>query len=110
MRHYQMPYGYGRLSKADLTFEGANPSCGDQLIFDVFLDSQKRIKALGWEGKGCVISQASASLLSQMIQQKTLNAVKRVNPKIFLKELGIPLSPTRRKCALLALFTIQREP
>jgi nitrogen fixation NifU-like protein len=73
------------------------------------LDKQGKIKEIGWEGSGCVISQAAMSMFSEMLIGKTLAQAKKIKPEKITAALGIKLSPTRLKCALLPLHTIRTE-
>ena len=109
MEHYRQPLNRGRLKKADQTFRGVNYFCGDQISFDVQLDQQKKVKAVGWVGSGCAISQASASVFSELIKGKKMSAIKKISSQQFLNRLDIVLSPTRMKCALLPLYTLKEE-
>ncbi|MFA6428099.1 MAG: iron-sulfur cluster assembly scaffold protein [Candidatus Buchananbacteria bacterium] len=109
MRHYQQPQNRGKLKAADLVLLGNNPFCGDQVEIYLKLDSAKKIKEVGWLGAGCVISQASMSLFSQVLKGKTLAQAKKIKSEKIIKELGIKLSPTRLKCALLPLYAIKEQ-
>lgn len=107
-QHYQHPRNLGKL-KAAQKFEGKNPFCGDELVFYIKLDKNERIKEVAWEGKGCAISQAAASIFSEMIKGKTLRQVQNISHNKFLKKLEEPLSPTRTKCALLPIYILKKE-
>ena len=109
MRHYQQPQNRGKLRSADLTLVGHNPFCGDEVKIYLKMDKAKKIKEVGWEGAGCVISQASMSLFSQMLQGKTLAQAQKIKSEKIIKELGIKLSPTRLKCALLPLYAVKER-
>lgn len=106
-QHYANPRNKGKLKNPSETFDGQNLSCGDQVTFYVKLNPAKKITAAMWEGSGCAISQASASLLSEMIIGKTLAQVKKMNASTLMKKLDTPLSPSRVKCATLPLYTIK---
>jgi len=108
-QHYRQPLNRHKLSKPNLKFAGANYSCGDQLAFYVKLDKQGKIKAVGWQGGGCAIAQASASVFSELIKGKTLTQVKKLTNQTVLKKLKLKLSPTRIKCALLPLHIIKDQ-
>ncbi len=109
MKHFRQPLNKGRLKNASKTFKGANYSCGDQLTIYVSLDKQKRIKKATWEGAGCAISQAGASIFSEMIKGKTMEQAKKINSEELVKKLNVKLSPVRHKCATLPLYTIKKE-
>ena len=107
-QHYQHPRNLGKI-KAAQKFEGKNPFCGDELIFYIKLNKQNKISEVKWEGQGCAISQAAASIFSEMIKGKTLTQVKNISQDKFLHKLEEPLSPSRVKCALLPLYTFKGE-
>ena len=109
MSHYSAPQNKGKLTKPSRVFNGANPLCGDKIIFEVKIDNNKKITAVAWDGAGCAISQAAASIFSEMIKGKTLSAARKIKSEQLLKVMDIKLSPVRRKCALLPLFTIKEK-
>jgi len=106
--HGQHPRNFGEpLDPADIEYEDDNPFCGDHLHLTLQLDGQDRVKAVSWQGEGCTISQASASMLGEEIIGKTLGELRDLNRQDVLDLLGIPLSPTRLKCALLSLKVLK---
>ncbi len=106
--HGQHPRNFGEpLDPADIDYEDENPFCGDHLHLTAQLDEEGRIKAVSWQGHGCTISQASASMLGEAIIGKTLDELREFNRQTILDMLGIPLSPTRLKCALLSLKVLK---
>lgn len=108
-RHYQHPCHQGKLKSFDRQFNGANPYCGDWVVFYLKFDRHNKIRAVGWEGQGCAVSRAAASLFSEMIQGKTLAQAQKIGQEEFIKELQEEFSPTRLKCALLPLYTIKEQ-
>ena len=104
---YKNPQFRGQLDPHDFSFEDENPLCGDQLRIDVVVDENNRVKQALFSGHGCAISQASADLLMEKIQGKTLEEVKQLNKQDILDLLGIELSPVRLKCALLSLKVLK---
>ena len=108
MRHFTMPQHKGLLQNADRVFVGQNPVCGDSLKLTLRIDSDGKVTDVGWDGSGCALSQASASIFSQMIVGKRSSAIGKMKSEELLHELDIPLSPTRRKCATLILHTFQQ--
>lgn len=104
---YENPLNFGRLDPADFIYEEDNPLCGDVIEISVRLDEQNRVEDVNWQGHGCAISQASASLLTEEIKGKTLDEVKAFSKEQLLDLLGIPLSMTRVKCALLSLKVLK---
>ncbi|MBN1681699.1 MAG: iron-sulfur cluster assembly scaffold protein [Anaerolineae bacterium] len=106
--HGQNPRNFGEpLDPADIDYEDDNPFCGDHLHLTAQLDENNRITALSWEGEGCTISQASASILGEAILGKTLDDIKSFDKQELLDMLGIQLSPSRLKCALLSLKVLK---
>ena len=106
--HGQNPRNFGApLDPADIDFEDENPFCGDHLHLTVQLDTDQRVTAVRWEGHGCTISQASASILGEEIIGKTLDELRHFDREALMDLLGIELSPTRLKCALLSLKVLK---
>lgn len=105
--HYKNPRNHGTLDPNDFSFQDENPLCGDELRIDVRLDELQRVKEVAFSGKGCAISQASASLLTESIIGKTLDEIKQLGKEDILDLLGIQLGPTRLKCALLSLKVLK---
>lgn len=105
--HYQHPRNRGPLAGADVTVEEANPVCGDRLKLMYKLEGD-RVSELKFEGEGCAISQAAASMLTELAQGKTLVELESLRDEDMLREIGVPLSPTRVKCGLLALSGLRR--
>ena len=104
--HYRHPRNHGTLEHPDISFEDANPLCGDRLRMD-FEIRDGRITAVRFSGQGCSISQASASMLSERLEGMTLDEAKKITRDDVLEMLGIELGPVRLKCALLALKTLK---
>jgi nitrogen fixation protein NifU and related proteins len=106
LEHYRRPHNFGVLEDANAQHEGANPLCGDRITMQLRLSGGK-IAAVGFTGRGCAISQASASLLTDEIKGKTVDDAEKLNADSVLELLGIEVSPARLKCALLSLDTMQ---
>jgi nitrogen fixation NifU-like protein len=104
--HYQNPRNYGTLEPADISYEEDNPVCGDHIRLDLRL-RDGRVAEVRFSGHGCAISQASASMLTEEIQGKTLDELKAFSKDDLLDLLGIPLGPVRIKCALLSLKVLK---
>ena len=104
---YENPMNYGSLDPADFDYEEDNPLCGDVIRITVQLDDDDRVSDVRWEGEGCAISQASASLLTEEIKGLTIQEVKEFSKEQLLDLLGIQLSMTRVKCALLSLKVLK---
>ncbi len=104
---YKKPLFQGQLDPHDFSFEDENPLCGDQIRVDVVVDENDRVVKSLFSGHGCAISQASADLLMEAIQGKTIEEVKQLTKQDVLDLLGIELGPVRLKCALLSLKVLK---
>ncbi|MBU6423546.1 MAG: SUF system NifU family Fe-S cluster assembly protein [Chloroflexota bacterium] len=105
--HYKNPRNYGELEGATHHYHDTNPLCGDEITMFLLVGEDGRIDDVHFTGRGCAISQASASLLTERVKGKTLDEVKAVDKDTVLEDLGITLSPARVKCALLSLKTLK---
>ena len=106
--HYKNPRGHGVMEGADAEAEGQNPLCGDEVaIYVAFGDDGETIDEVKFSGRGCAISQAATSMLTEMVQGKTATDVARLDKQELLDEIAIELSPVRLKCALLGLTTLK---
>ncbi len=105
--HYRNPRNKGRISDADVSFHDSNPLCGDEI--DIHLKVEDNIvKDIKFEGRGCAISQASASMLTEMVMNKPLTSVKELGKDDILENIGlVNLGPARIKCALLSLKVLK---
>jgi nitrogen fixation NifU-like protein len=101
--HYKNPRNYGTLEPHDLEFNDHNPLCGDELGVHIVVDEEGRIADLRFHGQGCAISQAAASIASDELIGMDVSDVATLDAAWVLDQLGIEISPTRRKCALLSL-------
>ena len=104
--HYKNPRNYGRLEQPDIHHEEDNPLCGDVVGMD-FQIKEGVIDDIKFHGRGCAISQASASLLTERIKGLSLEEARKINKDDVLEELGIQISPARIKCALLPLKVLK---
>jgi nitrogen fixation NifU-like protein len=108
LEHYRNPHNKGTLDPHDLHFADSNPTCGDEMSMTLVLDGGRTaIADVAFDGRGCAISQASASILTDGLRGQTLDEVRDMNPKDLLDELGVPIGPARLKCALLAYKVLQ---
>jgi nitrogen fixation NifU-like protein len=106
--HYKNPRGHGVIEDADARAEGVNPLCGDEVTISVaFEDDGETIKDVMFDGRGCAISQASTSMLMDMVKGRTAGEVAALPKDELLDEVGIPLTPIRLKCALLGLGVLK---
>jgi nitrogen fixation NifU-like protein len=104
--HSRNPRCHGTLVNPDLTFEDANPLCGDRIKMD-FRVKDGVLETVRFSGHGCSISQAAASMLCEHVEGRTLEEIKKLGREDMLEMLGIELGPVRLKCALLALKTLK---
>src|SRR5689334_25191087 len=92
--HYRNPRNKGTLDPADYSYEDTNPLCGDEIRIDLRV-TDGRVSEVRFSGRGCAISQAAASILTEMVENQTLDDVKALTKDDLLEELGVPISPAR---------------
>jgi nitrogen fixation NifU-like protein len=107
LQHYKRPHHWGELPDADLEAEDLNPLCGDELKVQLKVDGEDRIEDVRFSGQGCAISQASASMASDEVIGMAVDDVLRLDREFVLELLGIDISATRMKCALLSLKVLK---
>lgn len=105
--HFKNPRNFGKLENPSSSFSLYNSACGDKIEIDISL-KEKKIADIKFRGEGCAISMASASMLTEKVMGKNIPEIKKVNTEDILKMLGITLTPTRLKCALLPLEVLQK--
>jgi nitrogen fixation NifU-like protein len=106
--HYKNPRGHGVLEPHDAYAEGQNPLCGDEVsIFVRFGGDGETIEEIGFEGRGCAISQAATSMLTELVKGRKASEVAALPKEELLGEIGIPLTPIRLKCAILGLGVLK---
>jgi nitrogen fixation NifU-like protein len=98
--HYKNPRNFGKLDPADFTAEDTNPLCGDQIRVDLRVEDGV-VADVKFTGRGCAVSLASASILTELVMGMPLEEVRALTKDDMLEEIGIPVSPARMKCALL---------
>jgi nitrogen fixation protein NifU and related proteins len=106
LEHYKRPHHFGELENPDLSFHDSNPLCGDELTVQLRVEDGK-VADLAFSGQGCAISQASASMVSDEIIGMPIDDLLRLDKQFVLDLLGIDISATRIKCALLSLKVLK---
>jgi len=111
LEHYKRPQNWSppepELASVDLEFEDSNPLCGDQLRVQLALDDERRIADIRFSGHGCAISQAAASMASEEVKGMGVDELLALDKSFVLELLGIDISATRLKCALLSLKVLK---
>ena len=106
--HYKNPRGHGVIEDADAAAEGQNPLCGDEVsVYVRFEEDGETLEDVKFSGRGCAISQASTSMLMEMVKGRTATEVATLPRDELLEEIGIPLTPIRLKCAVLGLGVLK---
>jgi nitrogen fixation NifU-like protein len=106
--HYKNPRGHGVIEGADAEAEGQNPLCGDEVsIYVSFGDDGDTIDDVKFEGRGCAISQAATSMLTEIVKGRSATEIAALPKEELLDEIGIPLTPVRLKCAILGLGVLK---
>ena len=104
--HYRNPRNRGEIAAPDITYADSNPLCGDEIRIDLLVKDGV-VDDVKFSGRGCAISQASVSMLTEMIEGKPIEEVKAITKEDVLEMIGIPLTPVRVKCALLGLKVLK---
>jgi nitrogen fixation protein NifU and related proteins len=107
LEHYKRPHNWGELDSFDLEAHDLNPLCGDELTVQLKVDDEGRIEDIAFSGHGCAISQAAASMTSDEIRGMKVDDLLRLDRAFVLDLLGIDISATRIKCALLSLKVLK---
>jgi nitrogen fixation protein NifU and related proteins len=107
LQHYKKPHNWGELPEADLEAEDLNPLCGDELKVQLKVGGDGRIEDVRFSGHGCAISQASASMASDEVVGMPVEELLKLDRSFVLELLGIDISATRMKCALLSLKVLK---
>jgi nitrogen fixation NifU-like protein len=107
LEHYKHPHNWGELASPDLEAHDLNPLCGDELTIQLALDGEGKVADVAFTGHGCAISQASASMLTDEVRGMTPEQLLGLERDFVLELLGIDISATRMKCALLSLKVVK---
>jgi nitrogen fixation NifU-like protein len=107
LEHYKRPHNFGRIEGADLEYEDTNPFCGDEQHVTIKLDEHDRVAEIAFEGQGCAISTAATSLLTDELRGMTREELLRIPKQEVLDLLGIEISATRMKCAMLGVKVVK---
>ncbi len=107
LEHYKRPHNFGHLDDPDLEFEDTNPFCGDEQRVTIRLDDEGRVAEVAFDGQGCAISTAATSLLTDELVGMTREELIRMPKETVLELLGIDISATRMKCAMLGLKVVK---
>jgi nitrogen fixation NifU-like protein len=107
LEHYKRPHHWGELTDPDLEFFDSNPLCGDELRVQLKVDDEGRVAEVAFSGHGCAISQAAASMASDEVVGMPVEELLKLDREFVLDLLGIDISATRIKCALLSLKVLK---
>jgi len=104
--HYENPRNYGEMAEADVHVEGGNPGCGDLITIYIKV-KDGRLAKVSYVGEGCTISQAAASMLTEMVQGKTIEELQELDHQVLVEVLGEESVNTRPRCATLGLDVLR---
>ena len=107
LEHYREPHNHGTLDQPDIHAADTNPLCGDRVAIDLKV-RDGRVSEVRFNGRGCAISQASASMLTDRIEGATMDELKAISPQDVLEMLGVEIGPARQRCALLSLRVLHQ--
>jgi len=107
LEHYKRPQNFGAIENPDLEFEDTNPFCGDEQHVTIKLDDEGKVEEVMFDGQGCAISTAATSMLTDELIGKTQDELIMLPKEFVLDLLGIDISATRMKCALLGLKVVK---
>ena len=107
LEHYKQPHNWGELENPDLEFEDFNPLCGDVLRVQIKVGEDGTVEDVRFDGHGCAISQAAASMASDEVKGMKVDELLKLDREFVLELLGIDISATRMKCALLSLKVLK---
>ncbi|MEM1991019.1 MAG: SUF system NifU family Fe-S cluster assembly protein [Nitrososphaerota archaeon] len=105
--HYRKPRNYGEIKDANVIVKDSNKLCGDYVEIYLKFDGN-RVSAISFKGQGCMISQASASMLTELVKDKEVEEVLKLTKNDVMKMLGLELGPVKMKCAMLPLVVLRK--
>ena len=105
--HFRRPRNYGALLAPEVAYEDVNPLCGDRIRIELHVSADQTIAVVRFRGDSCIISRAAASILTELIQGRTLQEVRVLPQEVLLTALHTTIRPARMKCALLPLHVLQ---
>lgn len=108
LEHYEEPYHRGHCPRATHAHEEDNPLCGDFIHVELHIDPQGVVREAYFDGEGCCISQAAASMLMEAVEGKTVEEVEQFRAEDMLRLFGVRLTPNRQKCCLLSWKVLQQ--
>ena len=106
LEHFQNPRNFGKIENPDISYKDSNPLCGDELQIDLKFEDEK-VKEVKFHCKCCAICKASASMLTEMVEEQSKDELKNISKEDVMENLGISLGPVRIKCALLPLKVLK---
>ncbi|MBU0964430.1 iron-sulfur cluster assembly scaffold protein [Patescibacteria group bacterium] len=106
--HYKNPRNFGELKKPDKKAGKSNAVCGDHIDIALKLDKRGKIVDIKFSGAGCSVSRAGGSILTEIVKGRTVNTIKKYTDKQFMADMDVPITPARKRCALLALETLRQ--
>ncbi|MGE5334137.1 MAG: Fe-S cluster assembly sulfur transfer protein SufU [Nitrososphaerota archaeon] len=108
LEHFRDPRNHGHLENPTIAAADTNPLCGDRIEIDLNVGDDDRVSEVRFSGRGCAISQASASMLTERIEGATLDELRAITPHDILEMIGVPIGPARQRCALLSLRVLHQ--
>ena len=108
LEHYREPHNHGKLEHPTLSAADTNPLCGDRIEIDLDVGDDGHVRTVRFSGRGCAISQAAASMLTDRIEGATLDELRALTPDDIFEMLGVEIGPARQRCALLSLRVLHQ--
>lgn len=105
--HFHNPRNYGTLDDPDILVNGGNPGCGDVVTMYIRLDEQQRVADIKFEGKGCTVSMAGASIVTELVRGMTLAEIEALPYSALIDQMGEDVVKSRLRCATLGIDTLK---